>query len=57
MNRVKPLYRYAGGKVRVLKTYFGKFHSPRKVDNSFLGRASAYRHCPPLPQPLSPTLV
>src|SRR5207245_1435244 len=24
---------------------FGKFHSPRKVDNSFLGRASAYRHC------------
>ena len=24
----------------------GEFHSPRKVDNSFLGRASAYRHCP-----------
>ncbi len=24
---------------------FGKFHSPRKVDNSVLGRASAYRHC------------
>src|SRR5215204_6459440 len=25
---------------------FGKFHSPRKVDNSFLGRATAYQHCP-----------
>jgi RNA-directed DNA polymerase len=24
--------------------FFGKFHGPRKVDNSFLGRASAYRH-------------
>src|SRR5881397_547227 len=24
----------------------GEFYSPRKVDNSFLGRASAYRHCP-----------
>jgi hypothetical protein len=24
----------------------GKFHSPRKVDNSFLGRATAYQHCP-----------
>src|SRR6266403_501690 len=22
--------------------FFGKFHGPRKVDNSFLGRASAY---------------
>jgi hypothetical protein len=24
----------------------GKFHGPRKVDNSFLRRASAHRHCP-----------
>jgi hypothetical protein len=23
----------------------GKFHGQRKVDNSFFGRASAYRHC------------
>jgi hypothetical protein len=27
-------------------SFFGKFHSPRKVDNSFPGRATAYRHCP-----------
>src|SRR4030095_4418027 len=26
--------------------FVGEFYRPRKVDNSFLGRASAYRHCP-----------
>src|SRR5712692_8679418 len=25
--------------------FFGKFHGPRKVENRFRGRASAYRHC------------
>src|SRR5207237_6673994 len=25
--------------------FFGKFHGTRKVDNSFLGRAAAYRYC------------
>ena len=39
----------------VLWTVFGKFHSPRKVDNSFLGRASAYRHSP-LCRSLTPRL-
>src|SRR5215831_19224653 len=42
-----PINSFGGvGQFPTQKTaIFGKFHGPRKVDNSFLGRASAYRHC------------
>src|SRR2546427_764918 len=42
--RLSPRLRrgYAPLKVR----FFGKFHNQRKVDNSFLGQTSVFRHRP-----------
>jgi len=37
--RVKSVWQ---PKIKKMPQNFGKFHGPRKVDNSFLGRASAY---------------
>jgi hypothetical protein len=28
------------------RDFYGKFHIPRKVGNSFLGQGTVFRHCP-----------